>query len=142
MTTSGPPAQGQEHLPLVPVEAPPLSPVQRLRRIVFGSPISTEHAEHTLLRKILALPVFASDAISSVAYATQQIVLALGAAGLFALEFRAQYTSAYISFILDFAHSCSPMEVRLPDAASLCDERLEKSLSISTLPNLSARPVQ
>ena len=38
------------------------------------------------------LPVFASDAISSVAYATQQIILALGAAGLFAMQFRAQYT--------------------------------------------------
>src|SRR5207244_9665075 len=87
-----PPARGQDPPPRAPLRAPRPSPFQRLRRLVLGSPISTEHAEHTLLRKILALPVFASDAISSVAYATQQIILALGAAGLFAMQFRAQYT--------------------------------------------------
>lgn len=68
------------------------SPVQRLRRLLIGSPLATEHAEHTLLRKLLALPVFSSDAISSVAYATQQIVLALGAAGLWVASQRAVYT--------------------------------------------------
>lgn len=65
---------------------------RKLRRLVIGNPISTEHAEHTLLPKILALPVFASDAISSVAYATQQIILALGAAGLYLKEFQLAYT--------------------------------------------------
>lgn len=53
-----------------------------LRRLFFGKPTPTEHQEHSRLPKILALPVFSSDAISSVAYATQQILLALGAAGL------------------------------------------------------------
>jgi len=48
--------------------------------------------DHTLLPKRLALPVFASDAISSVAYATQQIVLALGAAGLWAATQHGAYT--------------------------------------------------
>src|SRR5207237_2731566 len=46
----------------------------------------------TLLPKFLALPVFSSDAISSVAYATQQIILALGAAGLWIASERAAYT--------------------------------------------------
>src|SRR6476660_7940219 len=86
MTVSSPGPQGQEHVPLVPVDAPPLTPLQRLRRLIFGSPISTEHSEHSLLPKFLALPVFASDAISSVAYATQQILLVLGTAGLAALD--------------------------------------------------------
>src|SRR5205085_3379773 len=75
--------------------APPggrTSPLARLRRLVFGHPLSTHHAEHTLLPKFLALPVFASDAISSVAYATQQIILALGAAGLWVASQRAAYT--------------------------------------------------
>jgi len=54
--------------------------------------MSSEHMEHTLLPKFLALPVFASDAISSVAYATQQIILALGAAGLYVLERKDEYT--------------------------------------------------
>src|SRR5205807_875232 len=47
---------------------------------------------HALLPKFLALPVFSSDAISSVAYATQQIILALGAAGLWVMAERAAYT--------------------------------------------------
>ena len=64
----------------------------RLRRALFGNPIASEHSEHTLLPKFLALPVFASDAISSVAYATQQIVLALGAAGLYAATQGGEYT--------------------------------------------------
>jgi amino acid transporter len=52
------------------------------RRLLFGKPIRTEHQEHGRLRKLIALPVFSSDAISSVAYATQEILLVLGAAGL------------------------------------------------------------
>ena len=72
-------------------EAPP-SIGKRIRRLLYGRPLSSEHMEHTLLSKIVALPVFASDAISSVAYATQQIILAIGAAGLYAAEHQAEYT--------------------------------------------------
>jgi amino acid transporter len=63
-----------------------LHPVNPLRVLLFGRPIATEHAEHTRLRKLIALPVFASDAISSSAYATQEILLVLGAAGLWATQ--------------------------------------------------------
>lgn len=52
-----------------------------LRRILFGSPLPSSRAMHERLNKILALPVFASDAISSVAYATEEILLALVLAG-------------------------------------------------------------
>ncbi len=62
-------------------------PVNPLRRFLFGAPTSTEHQEHTRLPKILALPVFASDAISSSVYATQEILLVLSAAGAAALVF-------------------------------------------------------
>lgn len=65
--------------------------LSRLRRLLFGSPISSEHVERTLLPKSLALPVFASDAISSVVYASQQIMLALGAAGLWILIEQTRY---------------------------------------------------
>jgi amino acid transporter len=41
--------------------------------------------EHTLLPKTIALPVFASDPLSSNAYATQEILIVLGAAGVGAL---------------------------------------------------------
>ncbi|MDZ4832721.1 MAG: APC family permease [Candidatus Melainabacteria bacterium] len=71
----------------------PLSPVQKFRHAILGDPISTEDAGHTLLPKHLALPVFSSDAISSVAYATQQIVLALGGAGLWVASQQSTYTT-------------------------------------------------
>ncbi len=44
--------------------------------------MQSERLGHTLLPKKIALPVFASDALSSVAYATQEILLVLAAGGL------------------------------------------------------------
>jgi amino acid transporter len=64
---------------------------QLIRWVLYGTPISSEEAESTLLRKLVALPVFSSDAISSVAYGTQQILLALCAAGLFLPQFAKEY---------------------------------------------------
>src|SRR5947207_5125200 len=64
-----------------------LHAVNPLRRLLFGAPLTSEHSEHTRLPKILALPVFASDAISSSVYATQEILLALSVAGAAALAF-------------------------------------------------------
>src|SRR5436305_4225847 len=54
-----------------------------LKRLVVGRPLRSEQMPDTLLPKRLALPVFASDPLSSVAYATEEIVLvlALGGAG-------------------------------------------------------------
>lgn len=51
------------------------------RRLVFGKPLPTWRAAHERLPKILALPVFASDAMSSVAYATGEILIVLALAG-------------------------------------------------------------
>jgi amino acid transporter len=51
--------------------------LKALRRLVIGQPIATERAHEERLPKVLALPIFASDAISSTAYATQEIMLAL-----------------------------------------------------------------
>jgi amino acid transporter len=48
-----------------------------LKRVLVGRAFSSERLEHTLLPKVLALPVFASDALSSVAYATGEILIAL-----------------------------------------------------------------
>jgi amino acid transporter len=53
-----------------------------LKRVLVGRPVQSERLGHTLLPKKIALPVFASDALSSVAYATQEIVLVLAAGGL------------------------------------------------------------
>jgi amino acid transporter len=53
-----------------------------LKRLLVGRPLSSGHLEHTLLPKILALPVFSSDALSSVAYATEEILAVLLAASV------------------------------------------------------------
>ena len=52
-----------------------------LKRLIFGHPLPTSRAEHERLGWLLGVPVFAADAISSVAYATQEILLALVLAG-------------------------------------------------------------
>jgi amino acid transporter len=56
-----------------------------LKRFLVGRPLRSAGLGDTLLPKWLALPVFCSDPISSVAYATEQIVLVLAAGGLAAL---------------------------------------------------------
>jgi amino acid transporter len=59
-----------------------------LKRILVGRPLASHKAEHQLLPKFLALPVFSSDALSSNAYATEEMMLVLVAAGAGALAFR------------------------------------------------------
>jgi len=54
----------------------------RFSRVLLGEPLRSDRLEETLLPKRLALPVFCSDPLSSVAYATEQIVLVLGLGGL------------------------------------------------------------
>ena len=54
---------------------------QKIRRALIGQPIPTERAHHEKLSKLLALPVFASDNMSSSAYATEEIMAALLIAG-------------------------------------------------------------
>jgi amino acid transporter len=51
------------------------------KRLFVGRALRSDRLNETLLPKRIALPVFCSDPISSVAYATEQIVLVLGAAG-------------------------------------------------------------
>jgi amino acid transporter len=52
------------------------------KRLFVGRALRTDRLGETLLPKRLALPVFCSDPLSSVAYATEQIVLVLGLGGL------------------------------------------------------------
>jgi amino acid transporter len=57
-----------------------------LKRILVGRSQPTWRMEHTFLRKVLALPILSSDALSSVAYATEQIMLVLFAASVASLH--------------------------------------------------------
>ena len=51
-----------------------------LKRLLVGNPLKTEQAAHERLSKKTALAVFSSDALSSTAYATEEILLVLAAA--------------------------------------------------------------
>ncbi len=52
-----------------------------VKRLLLGRPFRSDKLQHTLLSKRIALPVFASDALSSVAYAPDEILLTLSIAG-------------------------------------------------------------
>ena len=54
---------------------------------IIGDPLPTEHLEGQLLPKHLALPIFASDPLSSVAYAPQELLMILMVGGLAFLSF-------------------------------------------------------
>ncbi|MGH3983419.1 MAG: APC family permease, partial [Pseudonocardiaceae bacterium] len=58
-----------------------------VKRILVGRPFRSERLGHTLLPKRIALPVFASDPMSSVAYAPEEILLVLSVAGLSAYAY-------------------------------------------------------
>ena len=57
------------------------SPTALLKRLLVGRPVRSDRLHHQLLPKRIALPVFASDALSSVAYAPDEILLTLSIAG-------------------------------------------------------------
>jgi amino acid transporter len=62
-----------------------MSRLDMLKRIVLGRPLATAEEHQERLSKRFALPVFSADAISSTAYATEEILIALIAAGSAAL---------------------------------------------------------
>ncbi|MCZ4302095.1 APC family permease [Microbacterium oxydans] len=63
-------------------DTPPLA-----KRILIGEPLTSQQVDEQLLPKRMALPIFASDALSSVAYAPQELVMILLIGGLTFLSF-------------------------------------------------------
>ncbi|MBI3634706.1 MAG: APC family permease [Candidatus Rokubacteria bacterium] len=61
--------------------------MERLKRRLLGSPLPTAQSRHERLGKATALAIFASDALSSVAYASEEILLVLVTAGTLALAY-------------------------------------------------------
>ena len=72
-----------------------------LKKILLGDPLSSEDEQHQRLSKAIALPVFASDAISSTAYATDEIlVVVLLQAGVGAAAFKPLVPIAIVVCVL------------------------------------------
>src|SRR3954470_24547016 len=76
------------------------STASALTRVLVGEPLRSDRLEETLLPKRLALPVFCSDPLSSVAYATEQIVLVLGLGGLSLLYLTPWLAAAVVALLV------------------------------------------
>jgi amino acid transporter len=70
-----------------------------LKRLLVGSPIKTAHAAHERLSKTVALAIFSSNAISSVAYATEEILLVLILAGTAAVAWSIPVSLAIVFLV-------------------------------------------
>ena len=75
-------------------------PVSTLKRRLLGTPLRTEEAHHERLSKFSALAVFSSDALSSVAYATEEILLVLVLAGSTGLPWSLPLSAAIATLLL------------------------------------------
>ncbi|MGY1839796.1 MULTISPECIES: APC family permease [unclassified Modestobacter] len=79
---------------------PTLSDLGQLpKRLVLGRPVRSDRVGESLLPKHLALPIFASDPLSSVAYATQEILIVLTLAGT-AFLFLAPWLAVLVVLLL------------------------------------------
>ncbi|HET7456177.1 MAG TPA: APC family permease [Gemmatimonadaceae bacterium] len=72
----------------------------RLKRLLFGRPLPSDRLEHERLNKKTALAVLSSDAISSVAYATEQILLVLAVLGTAALGYLVPISAVIVGLLL------------------------------------------
>jgi amino acid transporter len=72
----------------------------RLKHLLFGRPLASERLEHERLGKITALAVLSSDAISSVAYATDQILIVLAVLGAMALQYVVPISAVIVALLV------------------------------------------
>jgi amino acid transporter len=72
----------------------------RIKRTLIGAPLTTAAAAHERLTKLKALAVLSSDALSSVAYATEEILHVLLLAGLGALSLSLPIGAAIVALLI------------------------------------------
>src|SRR4051812_49836105 len=75
-------------------------PVTRFKRLLFGRPLASDRLEHERLNKKTALAVLSSDAISSVAYATEQTLLVLAVLGSLALGYVVPISAVIVGLLV------------------------------------------
>lgn len=74
-------------------------PPRSLRSWLIGHPLSTADAPHQTIGKVVGLAVFASDALSSTAYATQEILGVIAAAGAVAYGYLFPISLAIVTLL-------------------------------------------
>ncbi len=85
----------------------PQGPAYLVKRAILGPPIPTHRLIHERLGKFLALPIFSSDALSSVAYATEEmlrVLVPVSAAAAFALVFPISIAIGIVLLALIFSY--------------------------------------
>ncbi|BDV29427.1 APC family permease [Microbacterium terricola] len=70
------------------------------KRILIGDPLTSEMLDDQLLPKKMALPIFASDALSSVAYAPQELLMILLIGGTAFLAFSPGVAAAVVALLI------------------------------------------
>src|SRR3954467_6110293 len=73
---------------------------QHYKRILFGHPLASDRLDHERLNKKTALAVLSSDAISSVAYATEQTLLVLAVLGTAALSYVVPISAVIVGLLV------------------------------------------
>jgi len=75
-------------------------PVTRIRALLFGPPIKSSALVQERMRKLVALPVLSADALSSVAYGPQAMLVILGLAGAAGLGWSLPISAAIVGLML------------------------------------------
>ena len=92
--------------------------VHVLKRVLVGEPLSTAQARHERLSKVTGLAIFASDNLSSVAYASEEILRVLIIAGPAALEIATPIAVAIAVVIAIVIYSYRQTILAYPQGAS------------------------
>jgi amino acid transporter len=71
-----------------------------IKRFFLGEPLASHEADEQLLKKSVALPIFASDPLSSVAYAPQELLMILTLGGLSFLAYAPWVATGIICLLL------------------------------------------
>jgi amino acid transporter len=106
-----------------------------LKRFIVGQPLATAQARHERLSKTTGLAIFASDNLSSVAYASEEILRVLILAGVGALDLASPIGIAIAIVIAIVIYSYRQTIVAYPQGAS--DYIVAKD-NIGTLAGLTA----
>ena len=106
-----------------------------LKRMLVGNPIPSERAQQERLSKLTGLAVFASDALSSVAYATEEILRVLVLAGGAALALTVPIGAAIALVIAIVVSSYRQTVLAYPEGAS---GFIVAKDNLGTLPGLTA----
>ena len=112
--------------------------LSRAKRWLIGRPLENDQLDHERLNKKTALAVLSSDAISSVAYATDQILFVLGGAiGLAALQYVFPISAVIVGLLVLVGVSYQQTIHAYPAAAARTRSRASTSASV---PDLLPRP--